>query len=164
MMNEVGQHLQTTALSQPAPLRDQFARSAYNRYYYANFLAAREMYQRLYPDSENLGHADYPNVLRGKVLRVFKGALTKARKIGDYKLSTEIERAKAACLSLADQFEKANTIRKIADYEPEVKVVFNSKDRFSLSSITITEAHQWIETTNSLIDKIENTWNRVNVI
>ena len=46
-MQEVAHYLQIEALKQLAQHKDAFARSAYNRYYYACFLALRDAFAKM---------------------------------------------------------------------------------------------------------------------
>lgn len=163
-MQQVGLHLQVQAHNASADDKDAFARSAYNRYYYASFLLTRDMIRRLYPErTANLGHADYPEFLKGTVIKDLKSEEKTARRLGDGELLKILGRAKYAVYDLAGQFVQSNAIRLIADYEPETTVSFEKQQRFSLRNLSITDAHKWADQTGSYISMIEEAWKHRNV-
>lgn len=163
-MQLVAHHLQVEACSRPPAEKDQFARSAYNRYYYAIFLVAREMVADLYPDKvTSLGHKAYPEFLRGTVTRELKRQRSKAQKNTDSQLITQIRRALSAINDLADQFERANLVRIIADYYPDEEVVFESQNRFALGRIHITDAHNWESSARRYCKTIVHAWGQFSV-
>ena len=61
---------------------DAFGRSAFNRYYYAAFLLAREMFREMYKGPESINHADIPAHLKGRVLRAITTRARAQRKAG----------------------------------------------------------------------------------
>lgn len=161
-MQEVAHHLQVQAHKETEERRDAFARSAYNRYYYASFLRARELVHRIFPErNEELGHASYPEFLEGKVLKKLQEGQRRADRTGDHELSGILNKAKFATLSLSQQFRKANAVRITADYYPEKYIEFSGKARFSLESINISEAHNWIKQTEQFAQVIESAWNQM---
>ena len=160
-MHLVGHHLQTTAISKTLPTeRDLFARSAYNRYYYASFLAARSMLAGMSPDWQRLPHADYPGVLRGAIPKRFKIEQKKAIKSGDFVLEKQIRAGIDAAKALANILEKANATRVAADYSV-IPVSFVGSDRFSLNSVEITEAHSWLSKVSAFSVAIGGVWRQL---
>lgn len=160
-MQKVGHYLQMEAKKVSADDRDQFARSAYNRYYYSAFLTVRMLIQKLKPEITRLPHKSYPDLLKNTIFHELNRALKIARKNNDNSLVGKIEKAKNAARNLADQLEKANVVRVTADYYPESSVSFENAERFTLRGITITEAHGWSQQAISYCEVIENAWSQV---
>lgn len=145
-MQSVAHHLQLEAVRlAPAQEADVFARSAFNRYYYATFLSVRAalvVIDRKYEHS--LKHKEIPSMLRATVQKRIKAIEKKAHKLDDTKLVTECKQASSQNLSFAQVLEKAYAIRVVADYNPGTLVSFN-KPRFELSGVSVNEAHNWPE-------------------
>ena len=162
-MHIVGHHLQTEAVARSqSDERDLFARSAYNRYYYASFLAARSALGQMSPDWRRLAHKTYPEVLRGQVLREFKRERTKANKSADYELERQLRVAVEATNALATLLEKAYATRVAADYGTD-PVSFGQSARFSLNSVDITEAHSWSAQVSGYAGVVLGAWKQFNV-
>lgn len=157
-MQVVGHHLQLEAIKQAPAQRDLFARSAYNRYYYAVFLNVRGMVEKLNPSWTNQPHKGYPELLKGSVVRKFKQARARAVRLSDHEAVSTFAAGISATLSLATLMETAYAIRIVADYHPLELVDFHSSSRFSLKSIGITEAHTWEPTARTLIANIIQAW------
>lgn len=162
-MQFVGLHLQKVAVEERGPERDKFARSAYNRYYYAVYLDVREMFAQLDASWARTPHKSYSEILEGQVTRKFKEERRKAYKNGDSELVRLIDDAQRAARALASLMQKANGIRVVADYEPAEAVIFSTTDRFSLKNIGITEAHGWQDNAKLWIRTIQNAWNQISV-
>lgn len=161
-MQSVAHHLQIEAMAQPDEQKDVFARSAYNRYYYAVFLSARSMVSELDPKWLRLPHADYPKVLLGKNISTrLKVEALRANKNGDFELQKRLDDAVRACAALASLITKANAARKVADYEPDKLVEFTTSGRFSLNSITVTDAHNWLAAVDNYTNVIKDGWKQI---
>jgi len=163
-MESVGQHLQDEACSRTeADEKDVFARSSFNRYYYAAFLETRKMMTSLRPEWANLAHKNIPEVLRASVQAEFKSANRRALKTGDrhaiYACSTAISAAK----NLADLLEQSYSIRVVADYKSETPIVFNAPANFTLNAIPITIARQWPSKAKGFAQSISSGWRQANV-
>lgn len=160
----VALHLQKQAMDRRVDIAeaDLFARSAYNRYYYANFLLVRTMIKSF--DSKwTAEHAAIPDLLKGKITRqILKGA-KKAREANDFDTAGQCEQARSAAADLSDILKVGYIARCIADYNPEMQVVFDDHNRFSLNSINITNAHDWPGKASVFIDKIEKAWRQIDV-
>ena len=161
-MQEVGYHLQLHAHTLPSAYRDAFARSAYNRYYYACFLFLRSELEQMNSTWRSRNHKDYPNILRNSVNKVLTNEQKKARRRNDYDLVYKITRAKHASIEIAELMNKAYAVRVIADYEPQVGVTFENTDRFSLSDIDITTAHNWQPKVRTLMGPLKIAWSQIN--
>ncbi|NVK97501.1 hypothetical protein KQ247_13925 [Ruegeria pomeroyi] len=146
-MQSVAHHLQVEAVKLvPASTvdADSYARSAFNRYYYATFLCVRSALvsiDRKYESS--LNHKGVPDLLRGVIQKRIKAIQKKADKLGDQLLVKDCRQANSRNLKFANTLEKAYAIRVVADYTPETAVDFRSS-RFSLSGVAVTEAHDWL--------------------
>ena len=150
-MHNVARHLQVEAMKLlPASEADAdaYARSAFNRYYYATFLCVRETLITLDDGyGRSLSHKAIPETLRGKVQRKIISIKSRANKIGDAKLVRECHQVSAQNLAFAADLEKAYAIRVVADYTPDARVDFRS-ERFTLSGVPVTEAHGWMGKAN----------------
>lgn len=145
-MQTVAHHLQVEANRiAPAAEADSFARSAFNRYYYATFLCVREALVVIDQKYEHsLKHKEIPDMLRGSIQRRIKKIEKKAIKLDDSRLVAECRQASHQNLSFADVLSKAYAIRVVADYNPNTQVNFNP-DRFELSGVSVNEAHDWTQ-------------------
>ncbi|WP_108818644.1 hypothetical protein [Pseudovibrio sp. Alg231-02] len=162
-MHEVAHHLQKTAINNDDAYRDAFARSAYNRYYYGIFLTVRTMFQSMNTKWSELPHAAYPEILTGQIEKTLKSELKKAQKNGDGQLVKDITRTKHSIRKLKGIIVSANSLRVVADYQPDEPVDFINSDRYSLRKTEITEAHSWKEQTNALCQDILETWSQIYV-
>ena len=157
-MQNVAHHLQTHVVSASPPDRDQFARSAFNRYYYHCFLRTRETLGSLDDKWKMLPHADYSKVLAGAVVNRLNQQLRKSRKSSDMKLQNILSAAKRAARELSQLMETAYAVRITADYNPEVPIAFKAGSRFSLNNVDISEAHGWASKVDVYRRAIENAW------
>jgi len=145
-MQLVAHHLQVEAIRiAPAAEADAFARSAFNRYYYATFLCVRDALVEIdakYEDS--LKHKEIPGMLRGSIHKRIGKIMKKASKLDDTRLVAECRQASSQNLSFAEVLSKAYAIRVVADYNPHTQVKFNPP-RFELSGVSVNEAHSWAQ-------------------
>lgn len=161
-MHKVGHHLQIEALKHKGDVRDLFARSAYNRYYYDVFLSVREMLSCFDENWSGIPHKSYPKLLTGQITRKFKKEKTRAHRVQDYHLVILLDTGIRAVSALASIIEKANAARITADYEPSERVNFLDSNRYSLKLINISEAHQWQESVRLWISQIQQAWDQIN--
>ena len=162
-MQEVGHHLQVHANTLPTcTVRDAFARSAYNRYYYGCFLLLRSELEQMNSKWRKANHKDYPSILENSIKKELTTELKKAQKRNDIDLVNKIRRAKHALSELAKLMTQAYAVRLVADYQPQVEVNFVNADRFSLSNIDITTAHNWQPNVSTLIRNLRIAWNQIN--
>lgn len=160
-MHSVGHHLQKEAMSRGGD--DLFARSAFNRYYYNLFLSVKVVISDFDSSYSELGHKDYPNILSGTMVREFKKIGTRARKLGDFDLHADTQKAVHAAKELAAQMTEANAVRIVADYYPDTKINFIEPGiRYSLNNYSITKAHRWGETSNIHIKTINTVLQQAN--
>jgi hypothetical protein len=160
-MHVVGHHLQIEAIRRhDVRERDLFARSAFNRYYYASFLLIRDAFGEMEPSWQTMPHKSYPTTLRGKVTQTLKRGRSQAMKLGDYQLEEQLRTSSAAAAELAKLLERAYGTRVAADYD-DTPVIFATGQRFSLNSITITEAHEWSQKVQTLASTIKSGWRQI---
>jgi len=162
-MHEVGHYLQLEAVKKTGIERDQFARSAYNRYYYAAFLDVRSMLAQLDPRWGKAPHKSYPELLNGSISRTFKKERRKATKHDDLELLQKLDAGNRATVALASLMALAYATRVVADYEPLEHVDFTSAQRFSLRNVEITEAHDWEDKVRLWTRAIKEAWRQFNV-
>ena len=149
-------------LSQSDPKKDAFARSAYNRYYFACYLSVRTELRKM----GNIGgrkpnHSDIPEILAKKVSRKLQPHLAKARKRDDKQIIRQIEHAKDALNRAASIMETAYPTRLVADYEEESIVKFEGRKRFSLNGVNVTVAHDWYEEVRGCMRTVRAAWAQI---
>ena len=157
-MHSVGRHLQIHAQNNADPDRDAFARSAYNRYYYACYLQVREALVSMNFDVKQLSHKSIPDLLGASVVSYLKRERRRAEMLGDSELVGLINAAIPAISRLASLLKEAYGLRVVADYRPEVPIEFDPSSRFSLTGIGITKADLWASTTQTLLRTITRAW------
>lgn len=136
---------------------DRFARSAFNRYYYAAFLEVREALRAMSPKYEGkLSHADIPNIIAKVCGRLRKDLAGLKRK--GYHDTQSLRRWRselyAAETHLADLFNMAREVRRLADYEPEV-AVSSASSEFRLGGCSLSSARDWQRTVGTLASNIQ---------
>jgi len=152
-MYSVALYLQKAAIVHgDAKEKDLFGRSAFNRYYYDLFINVRQTLKTSNNDWARLPHKSMPELLRGSVQKKVRNIRKQARKISDMQLISRCERLVSFNENLASTLERANGVRKIADYEPDKPVIFHRDERFKLNGISINDAHAW----HALVDE----WSR----
>jgi len=143
--------------------REAFARSAYNRYYYACFLVMREAFKRMDPSWAQNPHKSYPETLEGTIHRRLKREHLKAYKLGDSETTRSIESAQRAVKQLTKIFKVAYSVRVVADYNFDTSVVFEDSNKFSLNTVSIDDAYKWQNEVRILSESIVNAWDKFDV-
>lgn len=161
-VQEVGHHLQKTAHAMAGAERDVFARSSYNRYYYACYLEARTALKEMSADWGRARHKSFPDIFRSSIPKILKAGRKVADRADDVELKKRIDQSLRACAELASIIERAYGTRIVADYNPEIGVGFNYSARFSLNGVEITDAHEWHGRVQLLASQILSTWRQVN--
>jgi hypothetical protein len=157
-MRIVGDYLAEGALGQGNNSSiDLFARSAFNRYYYAVYLIVNESISLINPTWSKMNHADLPEVLKGKVIKTIKDDIKRKIKndVIPYHIGENIkQKVIHSANELSNLLDEAYRIRVIADYQPDIKVEIRS-GTFLLDGEKISVAKMWKNTaethTNSLI-------------
>jgi hypothetical protein len=133
-MHEVGDYLRDKAIATNA---DLFGRSAFNRYYYAAYLSARELLQELNPKWAATPHKAIPDLLEGIVVDQLKAI---AKRQGQHGTVTS---AYKAASEIANVLRTAYAVRVVADYRPNNRVDF-SNGTFKLVDHSVAEAASWV--------------------
>lgn len=145
-MKIVGDHLAEVAMSESVMDRkDLFARSAFNRYYYATFLSARSMLARFDSAWERTPHSNLPDLLENTLPGRIRSRADKAAKNGAISHSQKmavISRAIQSARELAQLLKQALMVRITADYRPDEYIVSGSAD-ISLANCTLASAKGW---------------------
>ena len=160
-MQNVGQHLQSHAQNVTGPDRDAFARSAYNRYYYACFLLLRDSLRAKRASWGRCRHQQYPDLLRRKVCRGLNEARKKAVRNGETDLLHLIGEAQTATREMAVIIKRAYEVRVVADYQPEIPVDFGTSSGFVLKGVDVIEARRWPTKVAGFIRRLDAAWRHV---
>ena len=158
-MHRVAEYLSIEAKRAKDDYADAFARSAFNRYYYASYLSVRGLLAMLDSAWKTTSHAAIPDLLESTLM---KRVRRQARKLSDLGLLSIKERrnlekqAQIASAEMATVLRGAYGVRVVADYKPEQRVVFGGSE-FSLANYTRHEALNW----NARVDKSKSVILRV---
>jgi hypothetical protein len=142
--------------------RDQFGRSAFNRFYYAAFLLVRTELKPVVGSWPN-SHSGIPPWLRGSVLKELNRGVRLAERIDDEELRHQCESAKAAAIDLSRLMENSYSVRVVADYDPEIPVEFGNHGEFQLNTIKVAEAQAWPHRARTFARAIALAWRQINV-
>lgn len=138
----VAEHLRDTSSQiKDTTERDLFARSAFNRYYYATFLTIRTTLSEIDPKWDEPRHKEVPVLLRETVVKKFQRR-AKGRLLSPSEAAKEMYKGCTAAKALAKMIEIGNETRKTADYEPKVLVLFENST-FSLNGVKSSTARKW---------------------
>lgn len=145
-MQVVGNYLSEFALRLRGTSSDDglFARSAFNRYYYATFLASRQLLAET-TGTGGLPHKALPEYLIGAFQRTLKHQIAAGFRSG---LLSKSDRSrmlgivKQNTLLLRQLLVEAYSVRVLADYEPDVPVQVKD-DTYSLGASTLSAASNW---------------------
>ncbi|WP_395741322.1 hypothetical protein [Prosthecobacter sp.] len=145
-MKIVGDYIAAEAFSRQDPAEfDLFCRSAFNRYYYAAFLAIRNVLKTLDSSWATPAHQAIPGILRSAVLRRLRTEIQKATStalITHSEGTRLISAASSAASELANLLVAARETRRLADYEPETKVI-KKGPQTQLGNFTLEAASKW---------------------
>lgn len=142
-MEVVAQHLRSHALHLAAGEdADLFGRSAFNRFYYSAYLLTKKDLQPVLP-AIPAQHASIPDFLRsvarGEIAAVKKAAM----RAEDHQLVQLCSVAQQAANGLADLLGTGYSTRVVADYRPDISVIFSAPAGFQLNSVDVSEAQSW---------------------
>ena len=161
-METVAQLLQAQALIRAIHLeRDQFARSSFNRYYYAAFLRVRDGLAMMSPGWDEMAHAAMPELLRGGITTTLKKGLVQAKRNQDRDLVSICSFALEAASELADLLDQGRMTRVTADYRPDQSVDFSTVPDFSLNAVTVKMARSWRQRADLHMKTIEKAWRQI---
>ena len=145
-MQVVGEHLSAIAMSIRGNGSDDtlFARSAFNRFYYATFLASR----KLLIDTMGTGglpHKALPEYITGKFQMTMKRQIELGFRSGVLSNTVRAQMLgvlKQNTLLLRELLVLAYSVRVLADYEPDASVSV-TVDTYSLGAATLSAASNW---------------------
>lgn len=143
-MEAVARHLRDRAIALGVASdveADSFGRSAFNRYYYAAYLAVRHILEPVIPDLPRQ-HSTLPEFLRTTVRKQLGKRRERASRAGDHPAAKASKDAKQAVLNLAEILVAGYGSRVMADYHPEIPVDFGCQD-FKLNEVRCTVAQGW---------------------
>ncbi|MCL9844598.1 hypothetical protein [Ralstonia solanacearum] len=163
-MEIVGDHLIAEVFRQTDDIdKDLFGRSAFNRYYYAAFLAIRRLFAEVDNNLNQPQHAGIPSLLtdtlNGKIKKIVRrqekaGAISSAR-------AQEICNSAAEALkSLAELMSYAYSIRKIADYQPETKIELVG-GVVGIGGCQSTVARRWCADVEVKAEQVREIWRQL---
>jgi hypothetical protein len=145
-MRIVGDHLASVAAGKGDEHEfDLFSRSAFNRYYYSAFLSMRSVLKTIDPAWATPSHQSMPEVLKGEVLQRLKRHIRTAQKSGqitEAKGHEFLRAARTAASELSNLLVSARETRRLADYQPETRVV-RSGTTMTLGQSTLEAARNW---------------------
>jgi hypothetical protein len=161
-METVAQLLRDEALTRTVHLeRDQFARSSFNRFYYAAFLRVRDGLATMSPGWDEMAHAAMPQLLRGSITGKLKMGLAQAKRNEDGDLVSICSCALDAAFDLANLLDQGRMTRVTADYRPDQPVDFSTVPDFSLNEVTVKSARSWRHRADVQMQTIEKAWRQI---
>jgi hypothetical protein len=125
---------------------DQFGRSAFNRYYYAAYLAVREKLMEINSGWAKIPHKNLPDIL---TISIYKSAKNKAKKLNkngmlnkrqEYQILTSI---RACGDELSAILQSGYEARTHADYFPDEIVTRNADNNLILYKYSTHQAQSW---------------------
>lgn len=165
-MQAVGRLLVKTAMTTSDETdRDLFARSAFNRYYYACFLLARQLCRSFTPDVDSIAHGNMPTYLRTTIKRTIQQRVKLLSSGGKSRALSDVRRHGSQCMEyikdLAIVLEEAYRVRVIADYRPEQAVVFGQGNTMILAETEVNDAGRWVSRVEHHVKAIEDVWRQI---
>lgn len=161
-MEIVGNHLQEFAIARTDPEeRDQFARSAFNRYYYATYLNVKSTLGSFKSEWSGINHSSVPDVLEGAVKKELVKGRERALRADDPGTAELCSRAVRATILLSQLMTKGYASRVTADYNPEVKIDFADIYNFELNYVAVKAAALWPSEARMLLRTIDSAWRQV---
>lgn len=162
-MEVVGLHLRTIASTRPHPAeRDLFARSAFNRYYYASYLDVKTVLGTMKVEWGGIPHGDVPSVLVGAVKKALLKGRERAQRASDHDTAELCSRAVHAAHELSRMMTKGYATRVAADYNPEIKIDFTDAYDFTLNLVRVKDAADWPSKARIFLRTIFAAWKQVN--
>jgi hypothetical protein len=159
-MQIVGTHLSDHALKiWGTPDDDLFARSAFNRYYYATFLVSRQFLVETLGIT-GLPHKVLPEYLKGNFRKTVQRQIQANFKAG---VLTQGERGRMMgtlshnIVLLEQLLVEAYGVRVLADYEPGIPVQRKDKT-FHLGTSTLPAASKWQSRAQMHCKNLQKLW------
>jgi hypothetical protein len=146
-LHVVGTTLSAEAKKSSGDIADAYGRSAFNRYYYAAYLAVRDLLIQFNPDWD-VSHADAPSLVKitlPDLVRREAKRLQKSKALSHADEQRICSGVASAGASIAEILDVAYKVRVISDYRPEKQVSFD-KATFHLDDHSEGEARSWLGT------------------
>jgi hypothetical protein len=163
-MMVVAERLSAIALTEPVEEHaDLYGRSAFNRYYYATYLITRDMLRQLNPSWTRTGHSEIPNLLTGAVIKTVRKELSRQHKLGGLGSgeSASMGRdANTAAAELSNLLKIAYEVRRVADYEPERRILRNGRV-IKLGEQTMEAARNWPRRASASTKTLIKIWRQL---
>lgn len=163
-MKIVGEQLQDWAEGKKiAHEKDVFARSAFNRFYYAAFLITRDMLGELKPEWKKTAHKNIPDLLLTSVKKSVDNELKKLFKKGIFSVSEKSllkTKINSATIELSNLLKEAYELRVIADYDPEVPIEIKN-NILQLRKYKLNSAREWPGKASAFCKMIRKVWGDV---
>ncbi len=165
-MKIVAEELVSTARSKSISDEiDLFARSSFNRYYYAAYLMVRETLGQLDEKWRGEGHEGIPDLLKGKVTTIGRRELRSQKNKGlltDSEYSIKKTSFDKAIEELARLMKEGYQTRVTADYYPEERIETVGKD-YKLLTKTTGEARSWVDRAERYSGILLKIWKDLNL-
>jgi hypothetical protein len=160
-MQVVGKHLSDFAsrIRGTSPDDGLFARSAFNRYYYATFLASRRLLIET-TGAGGLAHKALPEYLIGQFQKTLKRQIQAGFKSGVLSPAGHarmLDALKENTLLLRDLLVLAYSVRVLADYEPDVPVEVKD-ETYILGASTLSAASNWASRAQMHCKNLHKIW------
>jgi hypothetical protein len=149
-----------------AQRQDLFGRSALNRYYYAAFLEVRSLLRAVNSRWSVMGHADMPDLLTGKFFAVFANQLAaqvRGNQLAPGDASKTRRQVRQALQALADLLRQARETRRIADYEPEIRMELRG-GQLRLRETSLAAAREWERRVQFLVGTVRREYRHAAII
>lgn len=161
-MKVVAHHLQTHASKLPDTVeRDLFARTAFNRYYYATYLDVKKVLGALNPSWGRINHSEVPEIVSGPLHKVLSKGREQAKRESDPSTADLCSRAMNATHLLAALMTSGYATRVAADYDPEILIDFTDVFDFALNAVRVKEASDWPGKARAYLYTISSAWKQV---
>ncbi|MBM2765234.1 hypothetical protein [Burkholderia anthina] len=160
-MEIVGDYLvQAVSKIEGAVDQDLFGRSAFNRYYYAAFLRVRSLFAEIDDKLNEPQHGQIPDLLtvtlRGRVNKIIKRQ-EKGGILSPEDAQGVRDQLDSSLKTLADLMRYAYSIRKIADYEPDIKIDLVDGN-LGIGGCDSAAARKWGEEVMLISEQIREIW------
>jgi hypothetical protein len=111
---------------------------------------------------EKMAHKAIPEILKGTIKKKLNEGAKKATKVGDNETAKLCSRAVSATHDLAMIMTIGYATRSVADYDPDIPMVFIRDNECSLNSITSDVALGWPYRAEGYIRIILEAWSQIN--
>lgn len=162
-METVAAFLEAEARQRARSDYDLFARSAFNRYYYACYRIVWTLHKTIYPATRVPGHSNLPERIEGDLYDRYRKQVWAAER-NNLLSADDGERLRAnvrrLTSDLSNLLREGYAVRCVADYDLDVLVVLNGAN-FTLESTSLATASGWIRRVNLLCGSLISEWRRL---